>query len=156
MRRHIHKECPDLPTDRQRFSSDEFNGQPYTVMNLFIKNLHYQKLKRNAAVVNTRNPFDRLHASWSDKFRWNSSFQRHENALQKTKFFYDTVELLDQPKYEKSSQMLSSFQAFIQYILLSDGYTLNNHWRTFFWSCRPCEQRYDYIVRIENSFNESN
>ena len=42
MRRHIHKECPDLPTDRQRFSSDELNGQPYTVMNLFIKNLHDQ------------------------------------------------------------------------------------------------------------------
>ena len=76
-------------------------------------------LQRNAAVVNTRNPFDRLHAGWSDKFRWNSSFRRTERLFDKTKFYYDTVELLDQTKFERSSEMLSSFQAFIQYILIS-------------------------------------
>ena len=52
--------------------------------------------------------------------------------------------------------MLSSFGAFIKYIISAPKITLNNHWRSFYWSCRPCEEKYDYVTRIENGSIDSN
>ena len=61
--------------NRDQISSDELNGMPYLAMNIFRANSKFPRQKFDKKVANTRNPFDRLHAAWTDKFRWNSSFQ---------------------------------------------------------------------------------
>ena len=124
-----------LPT---AFKNNE-NGE---VMPIF-GNFH----RSSISVANTRNPFDRLHSAWTDKFRSNSSFLRDENHYAKVKFIYDTVKLAEEDNFQIPEGYVGSFGAFIKYVLLADTIVLNNHWRPYFWSCRPCQLKYDYITR---------
>ena len=97
-------------------------------------------------VANTRDPFDRLHSAWTDKFRSNSSFMLPLHYTN-VKFIYDSVKLAEEDNFKIPDGYVGSFGAFIKYVLLADPIVLNNHWRPYFWSCRPCQFKYDYITR---------
>ena len=111
------------------------------------KNLDKRSNHFSIRVANTRNPFDRLHAAWTDKFRLNSSFQRTED-LKRVKFIYDAVNVAEEDKYIKPEGFSNSFEAFVKYVLQSTTMTLNWHWRPFFWACRPCQLDYDFVTRL--------
>ena len=106
-------------------------------------NLHISPI----SVANTRNPFDRLHSAWTDKFRLNSSFLRSKENYPSLKFIYDSVRMAEEDNFNKPDGYVGSFGAFIKYVLLADTVVLNNHWRPYFWSCRPCQLKYDYLTR---------
>ena len=112
-------------------------------------------------ITNTRDPFDRLHAAWTDKFRLNSSFH-NANNVNNTRFIYEAVTAAEEPNqatFTIPEGYSNSFEAFVKYVLQSTTMTLNFHWRPFFWACRPCHLNYEYITRLlkmEVIFNELN
>ena len=141
-----------------KFAADELPKPPLVTRDSQTKKLNVQYVKRKPvpAVVNTRNPFSRLYAAWSDKFNFKSSFLKQEKPIERLKWIYDAVEELEEENFTKPPGYVNSFDAFAKYISISTTATQNHHWRSLYWSCRPCHMKYEYITQIENAEAESN
>ena len=99
-------------------------------------NVEYAKRKPVPAIVNTRNPFARLYASWSDKFGYNSAFwDGHHKPKERLKWIFDAVEDLEEDDFIIPPGYSNSFEAFIKYVSISSTQTQNHHWRSLFWLC---------------------
>ena len=115
----------------------------------------YAKRKPVPAIVNTRHPFSRLYAAWSDKFNLRSAFFTHGKPVERLEWIYDAVTELEEDEFTVPEGYSNSFDAFAKYLSISSTDSQNNHWRSLFWLCRPCLMKYDYITRIEHADAES-
>ena len=74
--------------------------------------------------VNTRNPFDRLHAAWSDKFR--------ESKMDTGKYeTYSSFIANFEGPYKIPNGYTNSFEAFMKYISVTGMFFSQNQTRRF-------------------------
>ena len=109
----------------------------------------YENIDEMARVINTRNPFDRIHAAWSDKFRVSKlNFVKWWHYVEFIKNFEDK-------RFPIPKNYTVSFEAFVKYLSIGDSDTYNRHWRSIFWSCHPCQLKYDFILDIATAEQDS-
>ena len=106
--------------------------------------------------MNTRHPFSRLFAAWSDKFRTHSN-GTHTGTVKDFHFevFVNaTAPLNSYASFNKSDKAIS-FPAFLDYIAAADEERYNRHWKSSYWTCSPCQFEYNYILHLEEAEEES-
>ena len=84
--------APHIYDIMMKFAADDLPKPPLVTRNSQTKKLNVQYVKRKPvpAVVNTRNPFSRLFAAWSDKFNYRSSFLKQKKPNERLKWIYET------------------------------------------------------------------
>lgn len=147
--------APHIYDIMMKFSANELPKAPKIVSTEAETRVEYAKRKSVPAIVNTRNPFSRLYAAWSDKFNYKSSFINRKTPNERLKWIYDAVNELEEDKFTVPPGYINSFDAFAKYISISSTDSQNHHWRSLYWLCRPCHMKYEYITRIENAKAES-
>jgi len=141
-------------------SSDEIKSpKSYFVTSQFRTSMPITT-KNEIRVINFRNPFERLYSAYSDKFNLKSSFLNVAAAIHNendpVKNIFKAVEMFNQKGgYKKPKGYFSSFEAFIRYITMSDTKSQNGHWRNFFWDCKPCQYKYNYIFNLHKVASQS-
>jgi len=78
--------------------------------------------------MNTRHPFSRLLAAWSDKFRQNIPANAHFEMIVNA-----TSELNQYPNSEKRGKIIS-FPTFLDFISAGNNTFYNRHFKTSYWT----------------------
>ena len=99
--------------------------------------------------MNTRHPFSRLFAAWSDKFRLNDEGRIAD-------FHFESVSsAIKNIDDANTSDKDVSFTSFLDYIATVDERFYNRHWRSSYWTCSPCQFEYEYVLHLEHAAEES-
>lgn len=129
---------------------NEFNLEANEVLKR-ISPLFYPKyvLRRYYKVMFVRHPFDRLVSAFRDKA---------EKSRKEREYFYEKYWDPIMKKYRSEENLDNNskptFQEFIRYLLETNPSYYDNHW-AFYWSrCEPCLVEYDFIGKLEDSFED--
>ena len=114
-----------------------------TNFDFHTKKPQYHPMSGYKRVLNTRNPFSRLLAAYTDKFHVKSDrkhFQQYWNAAREA----------ESEQFEIPEYYASSFHAFLRYVTQEEGEKhLQGHWQSIAYRCQPCRIAYQYITDLE-------
>ena len=111
-------------------------------------------------ILNTRNPFSRLYAAWSDKLR-DKYYEkvpevREKDKNYKLKALQQYVDRAELPNTTPPSGYQNSFHGFLRYVAQEKNEPhLNRHWKSISSMCQPCRFAYDYIMDISFATEDS-
>ena len=125
----------------------------------------YNSMAGYKRVLNTRNPFSRLLAAYTDKF------YKSANRTAQYGRYWDAARLAEKDEFEIPENYSASFHAFLRnvhsrlyfslncvitvctllrYVAQQDGENhLQFHWRSISYRCQPCRIGYQYILDLE-------
>lgn len=101
-------------------------------------------------VITVRHPLTRLLSAWRDKFSKSPAtayFEKKYATFINNKYAHESDELDD--------KHYVTFKAFLRYIANEPERYFDFHWKSFNRFCKPCQIRYDYIVKAETSLDDS-
>jgi len=101
-------------------------------------------------VITVRHPLTRLLSAWRDKFQKNPATAYFEKKYAKfiNERYHDQNDESDNDHYV-------TFPAFLRYIASEPERYFDFHWKSFHRFCKPCQIRYDYIIKAESSLDDS-
>ena len=104
----------------------------------------YHQMSGYQRVLNTRNPFSRILAAYTDKFKV------HPNRKQQFGEYWKVAQKAEKENFEKAKGYAASFHAFLRYVTQEEGEKhLQGHWQSIAYRCQPCKIAYEYIMNIE-------
>ena len=104
----------------------------------------YHEMSGYRRVLNTRNPFSRILAAYTDKFKL------HPNRKQQFGDYWKISQKAEKNNFVKVKGYAASFHAFLRYVTQEEGEKhLQGHWQSIAYRCQPCRISYEYIMDIE-------
>jgi len=101
-------------------------------------------------VVSVRHPLTRLLSAWRDKFQMvESSKYWHKKYGNFIRSKYSRTDDVDDPDH------YVTWLSFLRYIANEPEQYFDYHWRSFWRFCKPCDIRYDFIVKTESSESDA-
>lgn len=119
----------------------KFIRKNMTTLDSFAKDEIQYRLNTYFKFMVVRNPFDRLYASYRDKFLLMETGNK-ENVDTK---FYDYWSARIRNVTHRDGPI--SFSDFVQYLIATDHWDYNAHWATYHSLCHPCSIKYNYIAK---------
>jgi len=144
----------------QALTSDELKAPRVYFTTALFRTGNPIKADNPFRVINVRSPFDRLHSAFTDKMNMNeSAFFREgdptNNGHSAVAHLFNAIKLMEEDHFTIEKGFFCSFEAFIKYIMVSETKSQNGHWRSFFWDCRPCQFKYNFIFNLERIKQQS-